>query len=130
MSGEFERPGDSGASARPADIEYWQGDLRLVAFGGRDVARTLPRDEATAAVVLAALLARHLDAETWPGEYRAVVHYGATSIMTSVVVAEDDPRVAAARKLLSGLFTVVDGRTVRRDFTAQELETVRGAVIA
>ena len=109
-----------------AEIEYWQGPLRLVAFGGRDVARSLPRDEVTAAVVLGAILARHLDDGNWPGEYRAVLRSGGRVI----VVAEDDHRVAVARSALLDLFVTDHGQLKRRDFSAAELEVARGAVTA
>lgn len=121
MTGEF----DSGVGAVP-EIEYWQGRLRLVAFGGRDVARSLPRDEVTAAVVLGAMLARNRDDGTWPGEYRAVVRNGGTA----VVVREDDLRVAAARAALHDLFVMERGQPVRRDFSAAELEAARCVVMA
>lgn len=98
----------------------------MAAFGGRDVARSLPQDEATAVVVLGAMLARHLDKDTWPGEYRAVVRgEGAFTMIT-----EDDLRVASVRTLLLGVFTVECGCLVRRDFTAAELEAARCAVLA
>jgi hypothetical protein len=115
----------SAQSTRP-EIEYWQGRLQLVAFDGRDVVRSLPRDEVTAAVVLGAMLARNRDDGTWPGEYRAVVRIGDTA----VVVAEDDLRVAVARTVLCGLFPVDRGQLVRRDFSEEELEATRRAVIA
>jgi len=109
-----------------AEIEYWQGGLRLVAFGGRDVARSLPQDETAAAVVLGAMLARNFDDGTWPGEYRAVV----LGDGARVVIAEDDLRVAAARAMLRDLFAVEDGCPVRRDFSSEELQAARRALLA
>jgi len=114
------------ATAAVTEIEYWQGPLRLVTFGGRDVARSLPRDEVTAAVVLGAILARNRDDGIWPGEYRAVVCSGGRAVL----VAEDDLRVATARKTLRDLFVMNCGQPVRRDFSVTELEAARRIVMA
>jgi hypothetical protein len=99
------------------EIEYWQGGLRLVAFDLRAVSRSLPQDEATAAAVLGALLARNIADDRWPGVYRAVVREGSGV----VEVAEDDLRVAAVRELLRGCRERgLDGQPARRDFTEEE----------
>ena len=126
MSGELLPASDTASAARSAEIEYWQGRLRLAAFGVRDAAWSLPQDEVTAAVVLGALLARNVAEDWWPGEYRAVVRSGAGA----VEVAEDDPRVASARKLLRGLFEVEYGKVLLREFRAAELEWARGVRLA
>ena len=98
----------------------------MAAFGVREAAWSLPQDEVTAAVVLGALLARNVAEDWWPGEYRAVVHSGAGV----VEVAEDDPRVVSARKLLRGLFEVEYGQVLWREFRAAELEWARGLLLA
>jgi hypothetical protein len=110
------------------EIEYWQGGLRLVAFDGRDVASSLPQDEASAAVVLGALLTRHFADGAWPGEYRAVVRCGDGAVLE---VGEDDLRVAAVRELLRGCREQsLDGSWVRRDFTVEELVQARELALA
>jgi hypothetical protein len=126
VSGELPPIEGSASSIQAARIEYWQGRLRLATFGVREAAWSLPQDEVTAAVVLGALLARHLTDDRWPGEYRAAVRTGSVS----VEVAEDDPRVASARKLLRGLFEVECGRVLPREFRAAELEWARGVLLA
>ena len=126
MDNELISPDISASVERTAEIEYWQGGLRLAAFGVRDAAWSLPQDEVTAAVVLAALLARNLAEDRWPSEYRAMVRVG----MSSVEVAEDDPRVASARVMLRGLFEVEYGKVLWREFRTAELEWARGVLLA
>ena len=125
MNGELPQLGRP-ESNHEAEIEFWQGRLRLAAFGVRDAAWSLPQDEVTAAVVLGALLARNLAEDRWPGEYRAVVR----SVAGSVEVAEDDPRVVSARVMLRGLFEVEYGKVLWREFRAAELEWARGVLLA
>jgi hypothetical protein len=103
------------------EIEYWQGGFQLVAFGMREASRSLPQDEATAAVMLGALLARNFADDAWPGVYQAVVR----DERTTVTVAEDDLRVAAVRELLRGCRELSNGQQIRRDFTAEEFDQAR-----
>ncbi len=103
-------------------ISYWQGCLRLVADPGDPgvcgEAVSLPQDEATAAVVIAAILVRHFARGQWPGWYRARIE-GPGGVMT---VTEDDERVRLARLLLD--------RYGRLGLTASALAAVRGRVLA
>jgi hypothetical protein len=126
VTGDLVRRGDPPRLTQKPEIEFWQGGLRLAAFGVREAAWSLPQDEVTAAVVLGALLARNLADERWPGEYRAMVPTGAGP----VEVAEDDPRVAQARAMLRGLFEDKYGKVLCREFRAGELEWARGVLLA
>src|SRR5437016_2916612 len=96
-------------------IAYWQCDMRLVPANPQT--RTLPQDEATAAVVIAAILARNLESGSWPGEYWASVDSGGAD--PPAVVAEDDPRVAVARATLTDMLPA-EPYDRRRDFTTRE----------
>ena len=100
-------------------ISYWQDCLRLAdGVGMCGEAASLPQDEATAAVVIAAILVRHYARGRWPGWYRARIE-GAGGVVT---VAEDDERVRLARLLLEA-----HGRA---DYAASTLTAVRGKVLA
>ncbi len=100
-------------------ITYWQGQLRLAGNVGMCAeASSLPQDDATAAVVIAAILVRHFAREQWPGCYRALIEGpGGT-----VTVAEDDERVRLARLLLAN--------RERRELTASTLAAARAGVLA
>lgn len=82
-------------------------------------ASRLPADEASAAVLLAALLNR-AHANRWTGQYGAVIDPQDGS--RPVVIAEDDPRVLIARGLL---LTIAGHGQYRED----ELTSVRATVL-
>lgn len=79
----------------------------------------LPADEATAAVLLAALLNRR-HANQWTGEYGAVIDREDGT--QPIVIAEDDPLVMIARGLL---LTVAEHGFCNQD----ELSKVRAAIL-
>lgn len=98
---------------------YWQGEIPLAASGGMcALGASLPQDQATAAVVLAAILARNFAAGQWPGWYRAQVDEPGGA----VAVVEDDARVRLARGLLE--------RRAAAGFTVAVLAVVRGELLA
>ena len=100
-------------------ISYWQGCLRLAPdVGVCGEAVSLPQDEATAAVVIAAILARHYACAHWPGCYQARIEMPGGV----VTVAEDDERVRLARLLLY--------QRERPELTACALAAVRSKVLA
>lgn len=100
-------------------ISYWQGCLRLAPdFGVCGEAVSLPQDEATAAVVIAAILVRNFAPGQWPGWYRARIEAPGGV----VTVAEDDTRVRLARLLLAN--------RERPGLTACALATARVGVLA
>lgn len=106
-------------------ITYWQLSIRLApSVGVCAEAAVLPQDEATAAVVLGAILARNFGTR-WPGMYRAQVDTHADS--EPVTVVEADARVALARSLLTR--TSANGQPSYEDFTASRLARVREAVL-
>ena len=81
-------------------------------------ALALPQDELTAAVRIAAILARNYGA-LMPGEYHAVIAANeAGEASAPVVIREDDPRVVRARDLLAAI-------AADREYTAAELDEVR-----
>lgn len=96
-------------------ITYYQGAVVLADLGTGAQALTLPQDELTAAVRIAAILARNYGTLT-PGEFRAVIEADDTA--APMVIREDDPRVVRARDLLATIATV-------REYTAAELDEVR-----
>lgn len=101
------------------EISYWQGCLRLAPFAGTcDEAASLPQDEATAAVTIAAILVRHFARNRWPGWYQARIE-GPGGVVT---VAEDDERVRLARLLLS--------EYQQQEVSASVLAAVRSKVLA
>lgn len=77
-------------------ITYWQCAFPLATAGVIAEAASLPQDQVTAAVVVAALIARHPD--PWPGAYTALVDDGDGE---PFVVDPDDPRVKLARQVLA-----------------------------
>lgn len=83
------------------------------------VAPELPADEATAAVLLAALLIRR-HTNQWTGEYGAVIDPEDGS--RPVLITEEDPHVMIARGLL---LTIADHGSYRDD----ELTRVRAAIL-
>jgi hypothetical protein len=95
-------------------ITYYQGAVVLADVGTGARALDLPQDELTAAVRIAAILARNFGT-LMPGEYQAVIEAGDAA---RVVVREDDPAVVRARDLLSEIAT-------DREYTAAELDEVR-----
>ena len=100
-------------------ISYWQGCVRLAPDVGLcGEAASLPQDEATAAVVIAAILVRHYARGRWPGWYQARIE-GPGGVVT---VAEDDERVRLARLVLEG--------RERPELTASALNAVRSRVLA
>ena len=99
-------------------ITYFQGAVILADVGTGAQALTLPQDELTAAVRIAAILARNYGTML-PGEYRAVIEADdAGTAAARVVVKEDDPRVVQARDLLAAIATDCE-------YTAAELDEVR-----
>ena len=108
-------------------ISYWQQSLRLAGdVGVCAVAPGLPQDEATAAVVIAAILARNFGPRPPAlscGMYRAELDTG----NGSCVVRGVDARVVLARRLLAR--AVPGDRMVWRGFTTAELAQVREAVL-
>jgi hypothetical protein len=86
----------------------------------RGASSSLPQDEVTAAVILGALLARNFAAGWWPGEYRAVVRFD--DGRCPVEIAEEDPRVKAARERLF--------RLGQYDYGEMELRMARAAAAA
>lgn len=111
-----------------AEITYWQGRTGATPTMLADPAPgQMPQDEATAAVVIAAILARNIADGRWPGEYSA--HVSSDTAAEPVLVNEDDPRVAVARKLLISLTGGGYFAREYRDFTAQELTRARQAVL-
>jgi hypothetical protein len=110
-------------------ITYWQESLRLAGdVGVCAEASGLPQDEATAAVVIAAILARHFGQRPSAlacAMYRAEL---VTDDGSSSVVSGEDARVAFARSLLSNALR--NGRVAGRDFAAPQLARVRETVLA
>ena len=100
-------------------ITYWQGELRLAGdIGVCAEAATLVQDEATAAVMIAAILVRNFAPGQWPSWYRARIEApGGVAVVT-----EDDARVRLARLLLAN--------RERPALTACALATVRAGVLA
>lgn len=96
-------------------ITYLQGSAVLADVGSGAQALALPQDESTAVVRIAAILARNYGSRM-PGEYRALINTGDGA--DPVVVAEEDPRIARARDLLTAI-------AADRDYTAAELAAVR-----
>lgn len=100
-------------------ITLWQGEIRLAEDRGLCAAgEVLPQDEATAAVMIAAILARNFASDCWPGWYRAQLDGPGDA----VTVEEGDTRVRLARVLLE--------RRQVADFTAPALAVVRARVLA
>jgi len=100
-------------------ITYWQGGLPLAGdIGICGEAVSLPQDEATAAVVIAAILTRNYGASQWPGCYRARIEAAGGAL----VVAEDDARVRLARLVLA--------HRDRPQLDAATLAAARGTVLA
>src|SRR5947209_11020907 len=99
-------------------ITYFQGAVVLADVGTGAQALALPQDELTAAVRIAAILARNYG-KLMPGEYQAVVE--AEDVAARVLVREADPRVVRARDLLTSIAT-------DREYTAAELGEVRRAL--
>lgn len=100
-------------------ISYWQGCMRLTpGIGVCGDAVSLPQDEATASVVIAAILVRNYTRGQSPGWYQARIEE-ADSV---VVVTEDDARVRLARLLLE--------LRAQTEFTARAVAAVRGRVLA
>jgi hypothetical protein len=99
-------------------IFYLQRTRPLADLGVVLELRTLPQDEHTAAVGLAALLTRDHVAR-WPAEYSAVLDLEDGS--TPTIITEEDPRVIAARALL---LTINQHGT----YHADELARVRYAI--
>lgn len=104
-------------------ITYLQGPRHdpvvLADVGMGAAALRLPQDELTAVVRIAAILARNYG-KRLPGEYWAVIAQDGGA--DPVVVTEDDPRVPAARDLLSAIAR-------GREYTAEEFVVVRRALI-
>lgn len=98
-------------------ITYFQGAVVLADVGTGAQALNLPQDELTAAVRIAAILARNYGT-LLPGEYQAVIQADAESAAARIVIREDDPRVVRARDLLVAIAT-------DREYTAAELDEVR-----
>jgi hypothetical protein len=99
-------------------ITYFQGAVVLADIGTGALALTLPQDELTAVVRIAAILARNYGT-LLPGEYQAVIEAGdGEDTAARVVVREADPRVVQARDLLVAIAT-------DREYTAAELDEVR-----
>jgi hypothetical protein len=102
-------------------ITYFQGAVVLADVGTGAQALELPQDELTAAVRIAAILARNYGTRL-PGEYQAVIETdGTTDGPARVVIREDDRRVLRARDLLAAIAT-------GREYTAAELDEVRHAL--
>lgn len=100
-------------------ITYWQDELKLAGdIGLCGEAISLPQDEATAAVVIAAILDRNFGTGYWSGCYRARIE-GPDGV---AVVMEDDARVRLARVLLAN--------RDRSELTASTLAAARGGVLA
>lgn len=103
-------------------ITYLQGPRHdptvLADVGMGTVALELPQDELTAAVRIAAILARNYG-KRLPGEYWAMI--AQEDGAGPVVVAENDPRVLLARDLLAGI-------AQDREYTAEEFGAVRQAL--
>jgi hypothetical protein len=100
-------------------ITYFQAGAVLADVGDGAHALTLPQDELTAVVRIAAILARNFGSRL-PGEYEAVIEPGDDS--GRVVVTEDDPRIVRARDLLIAL-------GANREYTAVELAAVRQTLV-
>jgi len=99
-------------------ITYFQGAVVLADVGTGAQALALPQDELTAAVRIAAILARNYG-QLMPGEYQAVIEID--DAPARMLIMEDDPRVVRARDLLAAIAT-------DREYTAAELDEVRRAL--
>ncbi|MBS2966586.1 hypothetical protein KGA66_26345 [Actinocrinis puniceicyclus] len=100
-------------------ITYWQGEIQLAeSTGVCALGASLPQDQTTACVMLAAILVRNFAADCWPGWYRAQV-YCADDTAT---VLEGDTRVRLARVLFD--------RRERPEFTVSALTAVRATLLA
>lgn len=99
-------------------IRYSQRGAPLGRFGTIVEADTLPQDEATALVTLAALKAQH--PSNYPGAFTAVIDDDGDA--EPLVLDEDDARVSVAIDAFKGM-----GRN--RSYHAAELAIVRKALI-
>jgi hypothetical protein len=106
--------------AETAQIDYYQYTAPLCGLFIAE-ARSLPQDAATAAVQLAALVARNPLRGTWPGAYVARIRPDDGSLPWTLT--EDDPAVATA---LAGL----EGFGRNRPYSARELAVARAAVLS
>ncbi|HEU5429209.1 MAG TPA: hypothetical protein VFU74_20180 [Actinocrinis sp.] len=99
-------------------ITYFQGAVVLADVGTGAQALALPQDELTAAVRIAAILARNFG-KLMPGEYQAVIEVDDAA--ARLLIREDDLRVLRARDLLAAIAR-------DREYTAAELDEVRRAL--